>query len=200
MVSNVARSALLILLAVLTLGAPSQAQTGGAPSKTAAAPPHGAHTLDQLYARLAQARDPDEAQGIAGAIDRAQMQSGSPTADLLMSRALAAIDKSDHPTALALLDKVVALEPQWVEAWNKRATVRFLDRDDAGSVNDISHVLSLEPRHFGALSGLGFILERNNLEKRALQAFRRTLEIYPALENIRKLADKLAPEIEGRGI
>ena len=59
-----------------------------------------------------------------------------------------------------LLDKLIVLQPDWAEAWNKRATVRYLMDDEQGSMADIARVLVLEPRHFGALSGMGMILER----------------------------------------
>ena len=187
------------LLAALALPAAAAPQRLSPPEEKAPAQSPAA-LLDDLYRRLAAATDREEALGIAGAIDRALLRSGSDTADLLMSRALTALSGEDRKLALELLDKVVAIEPDWAEGWNKRATVRFLEADDAGSMSDISHVLKLEPRHFGALSGMGFILQRNGLDKRALQAFRRTLEVYPALENVKKLVEKLEPEVEGRGL
>ena len=128
------------------------------------------------------------------------MQSGSDTADLLMSRAMTAMSNNDHPLAKTLLDKVVRLRPTWAEAWNKRATLEFLDDDDAGSMEDISHTLVLEPRHFGALSGLGFILKRHGMEAAALKALRRAAEIYPESADIRKAVDDLVPDVEGRDL
>lgn len=154
--------------------------------------------LDNLFARLAAAQSPQEAQGITSAIERLWLRSGSDTADLLMGRVLQAMGKNQHDLALNLLDQIVALEPEWAEGWNKRATVRFLESDDSGSVADIARVLALEPRHYGALAGLGMILQRNGQEKRALQVFRRTLEVDPQLGDIRKMVDKMIPEVEGR--
>jgi hypothetical protein len=159
-----------------------------------------ANVLDELFKRLSATSDADEGKGIAGAIERVWLRSGSDTADLLMSRALAAVQGKDFPLALELLDKVVAIEPAWAEAWNKRATARFLANDMNGAMADIDRVLKLEPRHFGALSGMGFILEREGLDKRALEIFRHVLTIYPGLPDIRKIVDKLAPEVEGRDI
>ena len=100
----------------------------------------------------------------------------------------------------ALLDKILVLEPDWAEAWNKRATLRFLEDDDAGSMEDLSHVLALEPRHFGALSGLGFILKRNGMNKGALAALRKALAIYPENPDIQKAVDELTPDVEGRDL
>ena len=159
-----------------------------------------ANVLDELFKRLGGTSDAEEGKGIAGAIERVWLRSGSDTADILMSRALAAVQGKDFPLALELLDKVVVIEPNWAEAWNKRATARFLTNDMNGAMADIDRVLKLEPRHFGALSGMGFILEREGLDKRALEIFRHVLTIYPGLPDIKKIVDKLAPEVEGRDI
>jgi tetratricopeptide (TPR) repeat protein len=159
-----------------------------------------ANILDELFKRLGATTDADEGKGIAGAIERVWLRSGSDTADLLMSRAVAAVQGKDLPLALELLDKVVAVEPDWAEGWNKRATARFMASDMNGAMADIDRVLKIEPRHFGALSGMGFILEREGLDKRALEVFRHVLTIYPGLPDIKKIVDKLVPEVEGRDI
>jgi tetratricopeptide (TPR) repeat protein len=156
--------------------------------------------LDELFHRLQASNDPQEARGIAGVIERFWLHSGSDTADLLMERAITAMQAKEFDLALTLLGRIIELEPSWAEAWNKRATLRFEMDDLNGSMEDIQKVLSLEPRHFGALSGMGMILQREGLEKRALQAFRRLLEIYPTMESVREITDKLAIQVEGRGI
>lgn len=162
--------------------------------------PTRAQLLDGLFDRLAKSTDPDEAGGIAALIERTWMRSGSDTADLLMSRAVAAMGTDHRDVATALLDKIVALRPDWAEGWNKRATLRFLEDDDAGSMEDLSHVLALEPRHFGALSGMGFILKRNGLDAGALKALRKALALYPENPDLRKAVDQLTPEVEGRDL
>jgi tetratricopeptide (TPR) repeat protein len=156
--------------------------------------------VDDLFRRLQATTDPQEATGIAGLIERFWLHSGSDTADLLMSRAIAAMQAKEFDVALTLLTRIVELQPKWAEAWNKRATLRFEMDDLNGSMEDIEKVLTLEPRHFGALSGMGIILQREGLDKRALEAFRKVLEIYPAMESIREVTDKLTIEVEGRGI
>ena len=156
--------------------------------------------LDELFDRLSKAGDKSEAQGIAGAIERVWMRSGSDTADLLMGRAMQAFSQKDYTLTQDLLGSVVEIEPGWAEAWNKRATVRFFANDDMGAMQDLAHVLALEPRHFGALSGMGFILQRGGFDKRALDVFRRALEINPRQEDVRRLVDKLTLEVEGQGI
>src|SRR5580704_5976837 len=107
--------------------------------------------LDELFKHLAAASDPEEAKGFAEAIQRIWMRSRSDTANLIMQRAALAAQTKDYPLALSLLDRLVALEPNWAEAWNQRATARFLSGDFDGSMADIDRVMKLEPRHFGAL-------------------------------------------------
>ncbi|MDB5652052.1 MAG: repeat-containing protein [Hyphomicrobiales bacterium] len=156
--------------------------------------------LDELFQRLERTKDADEAQGISGAIERVWMRSGSDTADLLMDRVGTVMQAKEWPVAEGLLDKIVELEPQWAEAWNKRATVRFFHDDLAGSMEDLAHVLKLEPRHFMALVGMGAILERSDRDKDALRVFRRALEINPQLDDVRKKIEKLTVDVDGRDI
>jgi hypothetical protein len=174
--------------------------TPDAPPAPPPKPPTRAEVLDRLMHRLAEAQDPDEAKGIATVVERMWMDSGSDTADLLMTRALAAMSEKREDVAAALLDKLIELRPGWAEAWNKRATLRFLDGDDTGSMEDISHVLALEPRHFGALSGMGYILERHGEDAAALKAMRRALSVYPGDAELKKAVDKLAPTVEGQDL
>lgn len=153
-----------------------------------------------LFNRLAKAQDEGEARGITRGIERMWQISGSDTADLLATRAREAAGKKNFKLALELYDKVVELEPEWAEAWHQRATTRFYMDDDYGAIEDIARTLALEPRHFGALTGLGFILKRNEQKARALQAFRKSLEIYPQQERVKKQIEELAPDVDGRGI
>lgn len=158
------------------------------------------HTLDDLYAKLAAAKDADEAKGLASLIGAIWLRSGSDTADLLMRRALDAYEKKNVTVALDLLDRVVALSPNWAEAWNQRATVRFYAGNLNGAMSDVEHVLRLEPKHFGALDGMGAILQRTGFDKRALEIYRRALEIYPHQPEVEAIIQKLQLEVEGQGI
>jgi tetratricopeptide (TPR) repeat protein len=164
------------------------------------APRTRVQTLDDLYARLAAAKDADETNGIIAAIGRLQLDSGSDAGDLLMARAMAAMGDKKFDVALALLDRIIDLQPDWAEAWNKRATVRFLVDDDEGSMADIAHVLKLEPRHFGALAGMGAILERRGFREDALRAYRRALAVAPGLESLRSSVDRLTKAVEGQDL
>jgi tetratricopeptide (TPR) repeat protein len=156
--------------------------------------------LDDLFARLAASTDPDETNGLVAAIDRLHLESGSNTGDFLMARAIAALGIRNLDIAQTLLDKIVILQPDWAEAWNKRATVRYMRGDERGSMADIARVLALEPRHVGALSGMGMILEQSGFREEALRAYRRALEIAPQLASARAAADRLEAAIRGQSL
>jgi tetratricopeptide (TPR) repeat protein len=168
--------------------------------KTSPPAPSRAEMLDDLYARLAVSKDAEETAGIVAAIDRLELISGSDAGDLLMARVIAAMGAKNYEVALDLLDKIVDLHPEWAEAWNKRATVRFLLDDDEGSMTDIAHVLKIEPRHFGALSGMGMILERRGFRNDALRAYRRALEIAPQSETLKNSVERLTKAVEGEDL
>jgi len=157
-------------------------------------------SMDELFERLQRAKSEDEAKGIADAIQRRWMRSGSDTADLLMDRALDALKAGDQPLSIEILDRVVTLQPGWAEAWNKRATVFFMMGDNTRSMADLREVLAREPRHFGALAGLGMILRTNGDDKRAYDAFKRALAINPHMPEVKSAVERLAPDQEGRDI
>ena len=128
------------------------------------------------------------------------MQTPSDTAALLMSRAKQAMDAQKADIALKLLDSVIKLRPDYTEAWNRRATLYYLKNDYAHSIQDIQQVLIREPRHFGALAGLGMIMQDLGDDKRALEAFRKALAVNPHLEKVPDLVKSLTEKVEGRDI
>ncbi len=158
------------------------------------------HTLDELYGKLAVANDTEEAKGLAGLISAIWMRTGSDTANLLMQRAVVSIQTKNLDLAAQLLDKLVLIQPNWAEAWNKRASVRFAKGDLDGSMQDVEHVLKLEPKHFGAIEGMAMILQRTGFDKQALEVYRRALSIYPHQPDIQQVVDKLTVQVEGEGI
>ena len=180
--------------------APPPARADAAPLPEQSPDERRKQRVDDLFRRLAAAKDETEATAIQAMLDRIWLQSGSDTADLLMTRVLSAMQSKDLPLAESLLDKIVALQPGWPEAWNERATVYYLDGQDVQSMTDISHVLTLEPRHFGALSGMGFILHRNGDDKGALMVLRRAAAINPRNKELNDLIQELTPDVEGRDL
>lgn len=128
-------------------------------------------------------------------------RSGSPTVDLLMGRGKQFGDSPQELSqAIALFDAAVALAPEFAEAWNKRATAHYLLGDYDASIRDIEQTLRLEPRHFGALSGLGIIMVELGEAEKALRAFRLALEINPHLSDITEEVRRLEKDVEGQGI
>ena len=97
----------------------------------------------------------------------------------LMSQGLKALDNNNLEKGLGLFNNIIDMDPNFAEAWNKRATIYFLMRNFDKSMQDIRQTLILEPRHFGAISGLGLIFNALGQPENALSAFRRVREIYP---------------------
>ena len=157
--------------------------------------------LDRLFEALKIAPDADSAKYIEGRIWALWFASGSDTATLLMGRVKTATDAKDMDLALKLLGCGHRHQARLLlEAWNRRATLHFMNKDYGAAIADIQQVLSREPRHFGALSGLGIILQEIGDDKRALEAFRRATAIHPHLERIPDLVKKLSEKVDGRDI
>ncbi len=183
---------------------PSEADKAEALRKALAPKPSTAvlrqQTLDQLFKQLAAADDDETGKGLSAAIEHIWTQSDSDTANLLMQRGTALLAAGRYPLALEIFDKLVTLQPQWAEAWNKRATTRFKADDLDGAMTDIGQVLRLEPRHYDALAGMGMILQKSNLDKQALDVFRKALALNPRQPALRELIDALTLKVEGRDI
>ena len=158
------------------------------------------YNLDTLFDALKIAPDESSAKAIEDRIWALWMVSGSDTCNILMSRAKMAADGQDYGLAVKLLDAVVELRPDYVEGWNRRATVYYLQKDYGHSLADIRQVLAREPRHFGALSGLGAIMQEIGDDKHALEAYRRALAIDPNLEHVGEVVKTLTEKVEGRAI
>ena len=156
--------------------------------------------LDFLFGALKAAPDEASAKHVEARIWALWMQTPSDTAALLMVRAKAAMDAQKTDVALKLLDAVVKLRPDYVEAWNRRATLYYLKNDYAQSLENIRQVLIREPRHFGALAGLGMIMHDIGDERRALEAFRKALAVNPHLDKVPELVKTLTEKVEGRDI
>ena len=158
------------------------------------------HNLDFLFGALKAAPDDETAKAIEQRIWALWMISRSDTANLLMTRVQKAVEQKDLDLALTLLDAIVKIKPDYVEAWNRRATIYYMKHDYGRSLVDIREVLKLEPRHFGALTGLGLILQDIGDDKQALEVYRRALAVYPRMKRIPDIVKKLSEEIEGRDI
>ena len=164
------------------------------------APGARTHNLDFLFGALKVAPDDATAKAIEERIWAVWTLSRSDTANLLMTRVKTAIEAKDLDLAIKLLDGIVKVKPDYVEAWNRRATIYYMQKDYGRALADIRQVLKREPRHFGALAGLGLILQDIGDDKQALEVYRRALALYPRMERIPDIVKTLTEKVEGRDI
>lgn len=155
--------------------------------------------LDPLFTELKTAPDARASSAVEARIWRVWAESGSATVDILLERSQAAEAAGDVKLARSLLDQAVQILPDYAEAYNRRAVLAYSDDDYAAAIADIEDALRREPRHFGALIGLGMIYESMNQPKAALEAYKMALEIAPFLEQARAGEARLKPQVEGGG-
>ncbi|MBZ9659136.1 hypothetical protein LB523_08770 [Mesorhizobium sp. ESP-6-4] len=198
-------AALMLSGTVLPAGAetvPGALPPDAAPPATT--PPPAAPTrqgrLDQLFAELKRERNEKAAERIAGRIWNEWNQSGSASIDLMMQWAQKATEDQKFDVALDFLDQVVTLQPDYAEGWNRRATVHFMMKNYGKSMADIDRTLELEPRHFGALSGLAQIMAETGHKQSALEAWQKVLAIYPMMRSAQNQVSTLSEELAGEGI
>ena len=158
------------------------------------------HNLDFLFGALKVAPDDVTAKAIEQRIWALWTATRSDTTTLLMSRVQTAIEQKDVDLAIKLLDAVIKIKPKYVEARNRRATIYYMKKDYGRALADIREVLRREPRHFGALSGLGLIMQDIGDDKQALEVYRRALAVHPRLQRIPDLVKTLQEKVEGRDI
>lgn len=154
--------------------------------------------LNRLFEKLATAPDDTQAHAVEMAIWNVWMQPKTASVRILLRTGIQDMEEGKHESAEQNFGAAIELEPDFAEAWNKRATVRYMMGDYAGSIEDIKHTLSLESRHFGALSGLGLIYDAMDQKRAAIEAFRAALEINPHMPGIRDRMKRLVLEVEGR--
>ena len=158
-----------------------------------AAPPTDTPELDILFAKLgADGGDRAETEQQIWTIWCSHEDDAAARA---MHAAIRALSANDFVTAGKTLDRMIRRWPSWAEAWNKRATLRFLEDRDADSLSDIVDALEREPRHFGALSGFGQICLRSGDMKSALLAFERVLALNPDTKELRQAVDKISKKV-----
>ena len=199
--SLVLASILAVLLALPTRVAAEPGSWIEAPAKLPP-PQRGDPTrnLDFLFEALKIAPNDASAKAVEERIWSLWMVSRSDTANLLMTRVKTAIEGHDVDLAFKLLDAIIAIKPDYVEAWNRRATLFYMKKNYGQALADIREVLHREPRHFGALSGLGMILQDIGDDRHALEAYRRALAIHPRLQRIPEVVKTLTEKVEGRDI
>jgi tetratricopeptide (TPR) repeat protein len=123
-----------------------------------------------------------------------EIWSTHPTDDKLtieLSKGTDLMQGSTLSQSIEIFSDLIELDPNWAEAWNKRATALYLIGDYEGSQKDIDRVLELENRHFGALAGQGLVnIKLENYEK-AIESYERVQEIYPAMQSPKIMIEKI---------
>jgi tetratricopeptide (TPR) repeat protein len=183
--------AVLALLALTSGALAEEAPVPGATPAPAAAvvqkPPKPAELraeqLDVLLAELHKAGPQSSA--VEEKIWALWGASDSPTAEVLLGQAKIAIWDGADEQALSILNRLIGANPDFAEAWNKRALLYFAMGKYDEALKDIDHTLDLEPRHFGALAGKGVILARQKKYAAARDAYEQALAINPNLEDVK---------------
>lgn len=153
--------------------------------------------MDRLFDRLQDAADPVEAAEVEEQIWKAWLDTGSDAANLVLERSLEALEAEDTELARDLADYAARLAPESPEVWNRRATVLLTQEQVDLALLDFNEALTLEPRHFGALVGLGLVMESLGEDRAAYEAFRRALALHPHLEIAQQRMKALKPRIIG---
>ena len=156
--------------------------------------------LDALFERIKQTERFDVAQDAEREIWDIWLDAGDPGLNHLMYVGVAAMESDQLDLAIGLFTEIIEKSPLFAEGWNKRATAFYLKGDLAASVLDIERTLALEPRHFGAVSGLGLIFLSSGDKIGALKAFRRVLEIHPHAAGARAQVRMLEKALEEEGV
>lgn len=188
-------SLLALMIAVMAvLGSPHHAISADGP------PPIGKSSHDAaapLLDQLKLAKSMPEAMVLEGKIWEAWMASGDAKIDGMVNQSVALMRMQMFDESLAILDGVVAKAPNYAEGWNRRATLLYMMQDYGRSLADIQKVLTLEPRHFGAISGLGLISMVKGDKAAARDAYRKVLEIDPNNPSAKASVEQLEKELQG---
>ena len=147
--------------------------------------------LDGLFERLAITTSDEEASNITHEIWQRWTANDAPNVSQLMQIGIRALNYSTYRKALQSFDRVIEIAPEFAEGWNKRATLYYHIKEYRRSIDDIKKTLRLEPRHFGAWSGLGLVSIAQENYSGALAAFKKALSINPHISNIRRYVQKL---------
>jgi tetratricopeptide (TPR) repeat protein len=169
----------------------------------AAAPVHADQTdprLEPLFDELKNASDPGEVGAAEQAIWGIWMESGNEELDQLLRQGAIYMQMQSFGAALSHFNAVIEARPDFAEGWNKRATLHFMMGEYAKSIADCEETLALEPRHFGALFGLGLIYTEIEDEPKAIEAFEKALAVHPHIQNAPGIIQRLKARLESHEI
>ncbi len=152
--------------------------------------------LEALFEGL-QTADPLAAAQIESRILALWSQSGSASMDLLMDRGRQALESGDIALAIEHFSALIDHAPEFAEGYNARATAYFQAGQFGLSLEDIRRTLELNPRHFGAMTGLALILEDIGRPEDALEAWRQVGALHPNAEGLKESLARLERQVEG---
>jgi tetratricopeptide (TPR) repeat protein len=188
---------------------PPGASPPTAPPAAAGAPPRGREAvkpetkddaLKRLYGELATAPDATAADKVVRQIEVVWAQSASPTATLLLNRALKAAGEKNYDLSLQFLDTVTELFPDWPEGFNRRAYLYVVKLEYGRALGDLRRVLALDPGNFRALEGLVQVLRTMGQDKAALDVVRTLVKAHPYSPGAQDMLKELEEAVDGRGI
>lgn len=144
-----------------------------------------------------RAASPEEAERLAGQIRTVWSKSGSAAMDLLLRRGRDAIEAEDHAVAVEHLTALTDHAPEFAEGWATRAMAFFQQQEYGLALADLRRALALNPEHFGALYGLGAIMEQLDRPRLAWRAYEEVLAIYPHHPQVGAAMERLEREVLG---
>lgn len=156
--------------------------------------------LDGLFAKLQHLDAASPAAAVTQEIWERWLATGDPQLDERLQTGIIAMNAGYLRLAEDVFDDVVGQAPNFAEGWNKRATVRYFLGNHTGSIADCARVLELEPRHFGALSGLGMIHVALGDDREAMRWFEQALAVHPHLPGVRENISILRERLRGKAI
>ena len=157
--------------------------------------------LDELFEKLKKTNNPMKAKKIEGKIWK--LWTTHPSEDSLtnlLAKGSEYMAQNQLTSAHNVFSKAIELDPNWAEAWNKRATVLYLMGNLELSQNDIDMVLKLEKRHFGALSGQGLVQTAMKNYQKAIDSYIEAHKVYPAMETPLMMIERLKEIIKKESI
>ena len=130
----------------------------------------------------------------------AWLSESGPTVDIMMERAVDAMERGDKQVARDLFDRIILIDDTYAEVWHRRATLFYAQGQYDEAIADLEEALQREPRHFGAWTGLGLIFEAIAQREAALKAYREALKVHPYAGAARQGVTRLTPLVEGRSL
>lgn len=153
-----------------------------------------------LLAQLKKAETPEAAHPIEEKLTAMFRPSGSPSVDLLMTRAETATAAGDKETARKLVDAVTSIAPKYAEGWHVRAAMESAADNDAAAMVSLQKTVQLNPNHFTAMVELGDMLQDYGDKTAALKLYRRALALNPQMEGADRKIRELTRSVEGQDI